>query len=65
MNPPRRFTAAEDKIIRAAHAGEISMRVAAARLRCGNDTLYRRMDELDLPRRRADSRRRKDKRRTA
>jgi len=57
MNPPRRFTPAEDKIIRIAHAGEMPIRVAAARLRCGNDAIYRRMDELGLPRRRADSRR--------
>lgn len=62
MNPPRQFTPAEDAIIRAAHAGQMAMREASAQLRCGSGAIYRRMDELGLPRRRADCRRKTDAR---
>lgn len=51
MNRPRTFTAAEDAIIRATHAGQIHMRDAARQLGAGYGAIYRRMEQLDLPRR--------------
>lgn len=48
----RILTAEEDELIRKAHRGEIGIREAARTLRCSNEIIYRRWEELRLPRRR-------------
>lgn len=54
--PPRDFTLKEDEMIRQAHAGEIKMIDLARALRASLKTIYRRMEQIDLPRRRPDNR---------
>ena len=56
MNPSRAFTPAEDALIRQAHAGRMHMRDLSRALRAGLGAIYRRMEELDLPRRKRDPR---------
>ncbi len=53
----RILTADEDAMIREAHQGKLHMRELARKLRCSYEVIYRRMEELDLPRRKPDPRR--------
>ena len=46
---PRVFTENEDALIRRAHNNEIKMHDLARDLRAGLITIYKRMEELDLP----------------
>lgn len=57
MMAARKFTAAEDAMIRRAHAGHIHMRDLARQMRTSYGAIYRRMEEMDLPRRKPDARR--------
>lgn len=56
MSARRIFTPAEDAVIRGAHAGNMHMRKVAKALNAGLGQIYRRMEELDLPRRKPDGR---------
>lgn len=56
MSVRRTFTPAEDAVIRGAHAGQNHMRKVAKALNAGLGAIYRRMEELDLPRRKPDGR---------
>ena len=56
MMARRTFTTTEDDMIRRAHAGEIHMRDLARHLRTSYGAIYRRMEEMDLPRRKPDPR---------
>lgn len=57
MRQRRIFSPAEDAVIRGAHAGQMHMRKVAHALNAGLGQIYRRMEELDLPRRKPDARR--------
>lgn len=56
MNPRRTFSPAEDALIRSAHSGCLPMRELSRRLGAGYGAIYRRMEEIDLPRRKPDAR---------